>query len=254
MIVSELEARALGKTWFYPYVLPSGRRVLTYLNGELDGIHETRVRMMMPVIESKFGASLSGKSVLDIACHQGYFSWQLARRGAAVTACDVRTDHVEDATLVRDLYGLDNLKVLQSDVFKLDERKLGRFDLVVMFGLIYHLENPVGALRVAHRHCKGLCLVETQVVPNLSGVVDWGNWRYNRMLQGCFGIADETDVTTDPESSVTGICLAPSTEGLLWIMRAIGFKRVELVAVPDPESAYEQLRFGKRVMVAGYVD
>ena len=44
----------------------------------------------------------------------------------------------------------------------------------------------------------------------------------------------------------------PSLEALLWIMRKIGFSRVEVL--PPPDDAYEQLRYGKRVMVAGFVD
>ncbi|MEP7097741.1 MAG: hypothetical protein ABI748_08775, partial [Dokdonella sp.] len=70
--------------------------------------------------------------------------------------------------------------------------------------------------------------------------------------KGSFGIIDETDDTHGPEASTTGICLVPSIEALFWIMRKIGFARVELV--PPPENAYEQLRYGKRVMVVGYVE
>jgi len=35
-------------------------------------------------------------------------------------------------------------------------------------------------------------------------------------------------------------------------MRKVGFRRVEIL--PPPADAYEQLRYGKRVMVAGFVD
>jgi hypothetical protein len=37
----------------------------------------------------------------------------------------------------------------------------------------------------------------------------------------------------------------------MWIMKKIGFARVELIA-PSPD-AYEQHRFGKRAVVAGYI-
>jgi hypothetical protein len=73
-----------------------------------------------------------------------------------------------------------------------------------------------------------------------------------RPLKGSFGIIDETDDTHGPEASTTGICLVPSVEALLWIMRKIGFARVDVL--PPPPDAYEQLLHGKRVMVAGYLD
>ena len=81
---------------------------------------------------------------------------------------------------------------------------------------------------------------------------DWGSYRFVRPLKGVFGIIDEMEEVHAPEASVTGICLAPSVEGLLWILHAVGFARAELLPVPD--DGYEQLKYGKRVMVAAYVD
>ena len=167
-------------------------------------------------------------------------------------AIDARAEHVADTTLIRDALQLSKLRVTQSDVHALDPAKLGQFDLVLMLGLIYHLENPIGALRQARALTKHVCVVETQIVPGMTGMVDYGSYRFVRPLKGSFGIIDETDDTHGPEASTTGICLVPSLEALFWIMRKIGFARVELV--PPPEDAYEQLRYGKRVMVVGYVE
>jgi hypothetical protein len=169
-----------------------------------------------------------------------------------VLAIDARSEHVADTARIRDVLALANLDVQQSDVHALDAARLGGFDLVLMLGLIYHLENPVGALRQARALTRSVCVVETQIVPGMTGMVDYGSYRFVRPLKGSFGIIDETEETHGPETSTTGICLVPSLEALFWIMRKVGFARVELVAPPD--NAYEQLRYGKRVMVAGYVD
>jgi len=169
-----------------------------------------------------------------------------------VLAVDARIEHVADASLIRDALNLRNLHVQQSDVHALDPEAVGRFDIVLMLGLIYHLENPVGALRTARALTQRICLVETQVVPGLTGVVDYGSYRFVRPLKGSFGIIDETEETHGPEASTTGICLVPSLEALIWIMRKVGFRRVEILE--PPQDAYEQLRYGKRVMVLGTVD
>jgi hypothetical protein len=209
--------------------------------------------MLKQVVDARFGASLAGHTAIDIACHQGWFASKLAEWGADdVLAVDARAGHVADTALIRDALQLPKLRVLQSDVHALVPAQLGRFDLVLMLGLIYHLENPIGALRQARALTRHLCVVETQVVPGISGMVDYGSYRFVRPLKGSFGIIDETDDTHGPEASTTGICLVPSLEALFWIMRKVGFARVELV--PPPEDAYEQLRYGKRVMVAGYVE
>jgi hypothetical protein len=117
-----------------------------------------------------------------------------------------------------------------------------------MLGLLYHLENPVGALRTCRELCSGLCVIETQVVPGISGWVDYGSYEFVRPLKGSFGIIDEVDDTHGPEASVTGISLVPSLEALLWILDKVGFSEVRVL--PPPVDAYEQLRHHKRVMVA----
>jgi tRNA (mo5U34)-methyltransferase len=247
------DAELFDREWFYPFELPDGRITPTYDGGRLNPIHATRLAMMDAVLDPLFAAGYEEVRAIDLACHQGYFSSQLARRGCrSVLGIDARQCHVEDANLIARAQGLDNFEARPSDVHALDNEELGQFDIVLMLGLIYHLENPVGAVRLAHALTRNICLIETQVVPQLSGNVDWGSYRFVRPLKGCFGIIDELEETHAPEASTRGICLAPSTEGLLWIMHAVGFNRVELLQ--PPADAYEQHRHGKRVMVAGFVD
>jgi len=247
------DQRLFDKTWFYRFRLPDGRVTNTYDDGALDAVHTTRLSMLHDVVRARFGDSLAGHDAIDIACHQGWFSTQLLEWGAdSVLAVDARAEHIADVELIRDALKLSKLRTLQSDVHAIEPAKLGKFDLVLMLGLIYHLENPIGALRQAFALTKHLCVIETQVVPGMSGMVDYGSYRFVRPLKGSFGIIDETDDTHGPEASTLGICLVPSVEALLWILHKIGFSRVELVPVPD--DGYEQLRHGKRVMVAAYVD
>ena len=52
--MTDLESRALAKTWFYPFQLPSGRTTPTYGTGELDAIHHTRTRMLDALLAREF--------------------------------------------------------------------------------------------------------------------------------------------------------------------------------------------------------
>lgn len=247
------DQRLFEKTWFYRFKLPDGRVTRTYDDGALDAVHTTRLSMLRDAVRERFGDSLAGHDAIDIACHQGWFSTQLLEWGADdVLAVDARAEHIADVELIRDALHLSKLRTLQSDVHAIEPATLGKFDLVLMLGLIYHLENPIGALRQAFALTRHMCVIETQVVPGMTGMVDYGSYRFVRPLKGSFGIIDETDDTHGPEASTLGICLVPSVEALMWILRKIGFARAELVPVPD--DGYEQLRHGKRVMVAAYVD
>ncbi len=247
------EAELFDREWFYPFKLPSGRTTPTYNGGQLDQVHATRLEMMDSIIQPMFGQRYAQTSVIDLACHQGYFSLNLAARGCQpVVGLDARESHVRDAALIAEIQGHEQFSTVHSDIHKVDTEALGQFDIVLMLGLIYHLENPVGAIRTAHALTKEVCLIETQVVPGMTGFVDWGNYEFVRPLKGNFGVIDETDETHGPEASTQGICLAPSTETLLWIMQKVGFDRVELIS--PPADGYEQHRHFKRVMVAGYKD
>jgi hypothetical protein len=240
------------REWFYSFELPDGSRTRTYHGGELDAIHATRWEMLQQCVEEHFGGSCSGLRALDLASHQGYFSVRLAQLGfGEVLGVEARGSHVEDSRLVAGAYGLENLSFSQSDIHDLDTVGMGQFDLVAMLGLLYHLENPVGALRLCRALCRNLCIIETQLVPGISGSVDFGSHRFVRPLQGTFGLIDETGETHGPEASVTGICMVPSLDALLWLLRKVGFR--EAAVLPPPEQAYEQLRYGKRVMVAARV-
>lgn len=77
----------------------------------------------------------TGKTVLDIACGDGYGSAMLARHAAQVTGVDIDTPTVERA---RGKYVADNLRFLQGSAtdIPLDDDSV---DLVVSFETIEHL-------------------------------------------------------------------------------------------------------------------
>jgi hypothetical protein len=250
--MSDAEQKVLEKKWFYRFQLPSGRATETYIPPHIVEIHDTRLKMMFSVLDPLFQGKWADATCLDVACHEGFFSLQMAAKGCRkVLGLDARKEHVRDAKLIRTAYGCRNLEFRHADVRQMDPKDFGTFDVVLMLGLLYHLENPIGALTLAKALTRQVCLIETQVVPNLTGSIDWGNYQSQKEMYGSFAVIDETEELAIPESSISGISLCPSREGLLWVMRKLGFARVEVL--PPPESAYEQLAAGKRIMVAGYV-
>ena len=121
-----------------------------------------------------------------------------------------------------------------------------------MFGLLYHLENPIAIVRLGRALTKEVCLIETQIAPNLSGTIEWGSCYSHKEIPGTFSVIDEmAEVSTDnKEASVTGISLVPSQEVLIWLLKRFGFNRVEIV--PPPSDGYEQLVSGNRIMLAAF--
>ncbi|HJQ37746.1 MAG TPA: class I SAM-dependent methyltransferase [Thermoanaerobaculia bacterium] len=253
--MNEIEKRVLSTKWFYHFKLPSGAVTEVYIPEEIAGIHSTREQMMGNVLDPLFGGRWSETTAVDLACHEGYFSIALAQRGCKrVLGIDAREEHIRDAELIRSAYGLPNLEFRTGDVTKFDPAEVGQFDIVLMFGLIYHLENPIAALRVAHALTRRVCLIETQIAPNLDATVEWGSQHFVKPTVGVFAVVDEwEDLHGAPkQAGLADIALVPSLEAVLWIMKRAGFTRVEVV--PPPPDSYEQLARGQRVIVAGYID
>lgn len=252
--MNEIETRILSRKWFYRFTLPGGAETELYIPDDVALIHPTRERMMWQALDPLFDGRWSDVTCVDLACHQGYFALKLAERGCKrVVGIDARSEHIEDAALIRSAFGRTNMELRVADVTRIHEDDFGRFDVVLMFGLIYHLENPIGAIRVAHALTRRVCLIETQIAPNLGGVVEWGCHRFLKPIVGALAVVDEwEDLNKDPkQAGLADIALVPSLEGLLWIMKRAGFSRVEVV--PPPENACEQIARGERVVVAGYI-
>ncbi len=101
-------------------------------------------------------ADLSGRTVLDVGAWDGFFSFEVERRGAArVVAADCFAWHGDTWSdkrgfeLARRALG-STVEDVDVDVMELSPERIGTFDLVLFLGVLYHLRHPLLALeRVA---------------------------------------------------------------------------------------------------------
>ena len=98
------------------------------------------------------------KSVLDVGCGVGQLTQFFLDRECTVVCIDGRDSNVE---AIRSLYPNVNAHVVNVDTDSL--LKFGMFDVVFCYGLLYHLENPIGALRNMASVCRELLLLETVI-------------------------------------------------------------------------------------------
>ena len=182
---------------------------------------------------------------LDMACHQGWFAMQTALRGAReVHGVDVRPEHIERARLVAELADLDNATFERGDLFSLDPGAMGTFDLTLFLGILYHLEDPVGALKKARALTGELCVIETQVArstPPMSYM--WGPDPDPRT--GPAIVVGRVDELHAAEGGA--VVLVPTLEALYDLLYAVGFTDVRR-AQPAAD-AQEQYATGERVVL-----
>jgi tRNA (mo5U34)-methyltransferase len=130
---------------------------------------------------------VKGKRCLDIGTFDGFFAFEMERRGAAeVIAIDVE-DHLlwdwppdyrardlprdpgfsgppkgAGFRLVHELIG-SNVDWRALNVYDLDPDKIGTFDVVVMGSLLIHLRDPIRALEAVRRVTGGQFLSSDQI-------------------------------------------------------------------------------------------
>jgi len=117
---------------------------------------------------------LTGKTVLDIGAWDGYYSFGCEQRKAKrVVASDkfVWTNNMIGGYWWNNDEGFNfahkhlNSKVekLLASVEELDPATHGKFDIVMMLGVIYHAKDPVGYLQKAFDMSNDLVIIETHV-------------------------------------------------------------------------------------------
>jgi tRNA (mo5U34)-methyltransferase len=107
---------------------------------------------------------LTGKRVLDIGCAEGFFSFEAERRGAReVIGIDSFPDSVRRFNIVKEARRSGTTAVLMN-VYDLEPKRLGTFDLVLCYGVLYHLKHPQLALERILSVCTGTLLLQTHAL------------------------------------------------------------------------------------------
>lgn len=102
------------------------------------------------------GLPLAGRTVLDLGAGVGHFTEFFRSKGCSVHCVDARPDNVAK---LRALY--PDVRATVMDVEASDLATIGRFDVVLCYGLLYHLMDPVAVLNKVAAVCDGMLLLET---------------------------------------------------------------------------------------------
>lgn len=193
---------------------------------------------------------LAGKSVLDIGAWDGYYSFEAERRGASrVVALDHyvwsidweaagRTETTASPHEPVDAWQPERLpgkrgfdlarrelssavEPVVDDFMTMDLEPLGRFDVVLFLGVLYHLHNPFAALERLAQVTGELAVIESEAVafPGLE----------HRALCEFF----ESDELAGDSTN----WWAPNLQALTGMCRAAGFQDVRPILGPPPTVA-----------------
>jgi|SRR5579884_4270514 len=157
-----------------------------------DGVVTPGAFDLRPIVDRLPWPEVRGRRCLDVGTYDGFFAFELERRGAAeVVAVDIpghehwdwevgqRARGIEfmravmgpelgaGARLARELLG-STVTFERMSVYELSEAALGRFDVVVCGSLLLHLRDPLRALEAIRGVCAEALLCTNYVDPWLT--------------------------------------------------------------------------------------
>jgi tRNA (mo5U34)-methyltransferase len=248
-----LEELGREPRWTYEWQLGPGSSP-PLLGEELPSVHRTRLELIEGPVRAALSAAGPDATALDLACNEGWFSQRLLEWGArSVVGIDIRDVNIRRAELLREHYGIspERLSFRVGDVYGLDADELGRFDVVLLLGLVYHVEDPAGLVRRARAFTKGLCVIESQLTRQNEPISHgWGQSGELESAEGSFAARLEPGQETNPLASYGGVLsLIPNRAALELLAKVAGFRTVRFVP-PSPHHNEQYVLGDRAVMIA----
>ena len=112
-------------------------------------------------------SNLEGMRALDIGALDGPYTFELERRGAEVVAVDIKNPDRTGFNTAKTVRG-SKAQYIQGNVYELSRLISGKFDIIVFFGVWYHLKHPLIAFNEISKllSADGLLLLEGECLRN----------------------------------------------------------------------------------------
>jgi SAM-dependent methyltransferase len=162
---------------------------------------------------------LRGARVLDIGVWTGGTSLLFAALGAEVVAIEEVKKYADAVALLKRAFDVQRLTVLSLSLYELnDPQFFDQFDYVFFSGVLYHVTDPIIALRIAFNALKdgGTCLLETYGIEHPDAMV-----RYDG--PAVFGAGSKDDLSRGGWN-----WFLPSRTALGAMLADVGFQAVDV--------------------------
>lgn len=219
--------------WTYHVEVPGATTIghNTYNEGTIR-FHRYRGNLICNAVAQLLGSNLTTSTILDLGCNCGFFTLEMAARGALhVLGLDFRQENIEQAEFLKRAFGVSSSNFSTQNVKDIEEDN-ELFDVVLNLGLMYHLSTPFEVLRSCYQLTKQFCVIDT--ISHTEPIS-----AYHVQMKNP-NISIEGDLSFE---------LQPTYRGILDTITAAGFGEVvEIVAPTDDVELYDSA--SRRCLVA----
>lgn len=213
--------------WFHNLHLPDGSQTAPdHFLGDFPAFKWENIRKDIP-------EDLSGWRVLDIGCNAGFYSIELAKRGAEVVGIDLDEHYLKQARWAAKQFGLDDrIEFRQMQVYDFAHSEES-FDLVWFMGVFYHLRYPLLAMDILSQKTKKMMVFQTLSLPGKEemGVPEDVEFHKREIMK-----EDAWPKMAFIENKLAGDPTnwwAPNHQGILSMLRSCGFS---VTSMPEDET------------------
>ena len=153
--------------------------------------------------------------MLDLGCNAGWWSLNAAEAGADfVLGVDGRQMHADQANFVFEVKGIEKSRYnfVVGNLYDVDLKKYGPFDVAFCFGLMYHIAKPVNLIELISEVNTDILIIDTGIV----------------RLPGAF-LFYRQEKMTDPRATMEyELVSSPSKGAIKAMIENFGYKGVTL--------------------------
>ena len=146
-----------------PWTVPLyvGHDLYTFSKPDVIMAMNWRTNLFGVAIEHLCGDGLGDMTFLDMATRNGTFAFDVAHRGAKhVTAFDLRAENIKQCRWLNTRYGLENIDFQVGNVLEWESEP---YDVVLNYGVLYHVNEPHQLMKRTFDLCKKFAIVDSSV-------------------------------------------------------------------------------------------
>jgi 2-polyprenyl-3-methyl-5-hydroxy-6-metoxy-1,4-benzoquinol methylase len=172
--------------------------------------HQQRKRYIFEPLVHLCGGSLAGKRILDLGCNAGFWSLAAIENDAAfVLGVDARPLHIDQANFVFETKEIakEKYQFVQGNIFEVNLKEYGNFDIVLCLGLLYHISKPMSLFEIVSRVNTDILVIDT----NLS------------RLPGAYLEIHHDDIVQNLSAFDFSLVMYPTKLALIQMVRQFGY-------------------------------
>jgi tRNA (mo5U34)-methyltransferase len=192
--------------WRHPYEIDGQSVTLT--RPFYAKWHPWRWSVDLPILGEALG-SFEGRTLLDVACNDGWYGFQAEKEGAIVTGIDGRAPAIEKANLLKRAMERKNISFRLGDIEQANALG-GPYDATLFYGILYHLADPIRVLARMGQATSRIIAVQT--------------FSHASDTEPCLHLCRE-DVQK-PGAALHHLVGRPSQSAIVMMLNAAGFEHV----------------------------